>query len=337
MSKKKIALIVVVVLAAFGAFLYFTNGPKFPRADMQYGLSFGILRAQDEGLDWKAVYNSILNDLKVKRLRLVAYWPLIEPKKGTYDFKDMDYQMQEASAHKAQVILAVGRRVPGWPECHDPDWLGQYSLDQQNQMLLDEVKTVVERYKDSPALQTWQVENEPFFDAFTRSRDWCPPFDSALLKKEIALVRQLDPSHPILVTDSGELGTWFGAYNAGDQFGTSIYLYVWNNDLGFIHYPIGAWFFRLKLGLTRLIFGDKPALAIEVQSEPWIPRALDEVPVDEQIQHFDMSRMNELIEQSYESGFQSAYLWGASWWYWMKQHGHPEFWDRARQLYSTSK
>ena len=184
----------------------------------------------------------------------------------------------------------------------------------------------------------WQVENEPYFDIFARSRNLCPPFDSKFLAQEIALVKKLDPNHQILVTDGGELGTWYGAYQAGDQFGTSSYLYVWNSVLGYLRYPIGPWYFRVKLGLMRLFFGNKPSMVIELQSEPWIPAvALDQVSVDEQLQHFNIDRMNELIGYPYQSGFNTAYLWGAEWWYWMKQHGHPEFWQRAKQLYSTSK
>jgi len=31
------------------------------------------------------------------------------------------------------------------------------------------------------------------------------------------------------------------------------------------------------------------------------------------------------------------YLWGAEWWYWLKEeHDHPEFWERAQELYSCN-
>lgn len=27
-------------------------------------------------------------------------------------------------------------------------------------------------------------------------------------------------------------------------------------------------------------------------------------------------------------------LWGAEWWYWLKQHGHTEMWEKGMDVYS---
>ncbi len=339
MKKKILTMIgvIVVALVAVGFWLYRNNGPKIPGSDMKYGVSFGITRSNDMKINWKDAYGAVLNDLKPKRLRLIADWPLMETKEGAYDFKDMDYQMQQAASHHVQVVLAVGRRVPGYPECHDPAWLAQYPISKQEELDNRFVTAVVSRYKSNPALNLWQVENEPYFNVFTRFRNLCPVLDTAAFAKEIALVRDLDPAHKIIITDAGEVGTWYGAYRSGDVFGTSTYLYVWNGVLGFIHYPLGPWYFRIKLGLMKLLFGDKPAVVIELQSEPWTPRPLVEVPIDEQLTHFDMAKMNELIGYPYQSGFDTAYLWGAEWWYWMKLNDHPEFWQRAQQVFAGSQ
>jgi hypothetical protein len=330
----RIFLIIILALAIVGGYLYFSNGPRISQSEMIYGASFSIIRATDLGLNWKEVYSAILNDLKVKRLRLAAYWPLIEPKEGTYDFKDMDYQMTQAAQHNVKVVLAVGRRLPGWPECHDPTWLAKYPIEKQRELVTKIVTQVVNRYKDSPALEFWQVENEPFFDIFARSRKLCPPFVESVLQEEIDLVHQLDPKHEVIITDGGELGTWLGAYRTGDRFGTSLYLYIWNSALGYMRYPISPAYFRIKHGITRLLYGDKPSVVIELQSEPWIPKPLNEVSIDDQLKRFDMNKMNELIQYPYVSGFDGAYLWGLEWWYWMKQHNHPEFWNRGQEVFS---
>ncbi len=331
---KKLLVYIVIALILLGFYLSYTGRNSKPESEMIYGASFTITRSDDLGLNWKEVYRAMLDDLKVRKLRLAALWPLIEKKEGTYNFADLDYQMQEAAKHNATVILAVGRRLPGYPECHDPIWLSKYSPEKQDQLKFDFVSAVVKRYKSSSALLEWQVENEPFFDIFTRSRSLCPGFDAPAFAKEVSLARSIDPNHRILVTDAGELGTWFGAYRAGDTFGTSMYLYVWNRVLGYIRYPILPSYFRIKHGLMRLFYGDKPAIVVELQSEPWIPRPLKEVPIDEQLTRFNMDKMNEMISYAYKGGFDEAYLWGAEWWYWMKLHNHPEFWQRGKQLFA---
>lgn len=85
------------------------------------------------------------------------------------------------------------------------------------------ITAVVTRYKDSPAITHWQVENEPYLSLF--AYEHCGELDESFLEEEIALVKSLDPTRPVLVTDSGNLGTWRGAYAHGDSFGTSVYVY----------------------------------------------------------------------------------------------------------------
>ena len=55
-------------------------------------------------------------------VRLSAQWDQIEKKKGEYDFNDLDWFMGEADKRGAKVALAVGQKVPRWPECHAPEW-----------------------------------------------------------------------------------------------------------------------------------------------------------------------------------------------------------------------
>src|SRR3989344_8838150 len=91
-------------------------------ANATYGVTFSTLQAEQLGLDWQSVYIAMLDDLKVRDIRIPAYWQRVEPKKDTYDWSELDFQITEARARDAHVILAVGRRLPRWPECHIPDW-----------------------------------------------------------------------------------------------------------------------------------------------------------------------------------------------------------------------
>lgn len=335
MTKKQI---ITCILITVSASLWVLSLDMSPERDLMYGTSFSRFHSDELKLDWKKTYLAILDDLKVRHLRLTAHWPLTEPKKGVFNFSELDFQVREAEKRHATVILAVGHRLPGWPECHTPDWVVPLSLSQHREELLKYVEMVVNRYKDSPALLYWQVENEVFLQFFGRAS--CEQHNEEveeILKEEIDLVHRLDPVHPVIITDSGEFGTWYQAYQSGDVFGTSIYLYVWwRNFLGPIRYPITPAFFRIKHSIARLIYGAKPSVVIELSAEPWLLQPIIETPIDIQLQRMGMDKFNEMIDFSSKIGFDSSYLWGAEWWYWLKQKGYPDHWNRAKELYRIS-
>jgi salicylate hydroxylase len=48
---------------------------------------FSKFRADELGILWKETFISILDDLKVRKFRLSAHWPMIEPQKDNFDFQ----------------------------------------------------------------------------------------------------------------------------------------------------------------------------------------------------------------------------------------------------------
>ena len=74
-------------------------------------------------------------------------------------------------------------------------------------------------------------------------------------------------------------------------------------------------------------------MVIELSAEPWLLQPIIDTPLDIQLQRMGIDKFNEMINFSSKTGFDTFYLWGAEWWYWMKQNGRPEFWDRARELF----
>ncbi len=318
----------VALLAAIVWLLTLNAGPK--AKTIAYGVTFSAPYAESLGLDWRQVYLSLLDDLQVRRLRLSAYWDEVEQQRDQYDFTDLDFQVDQAGQRNAQIILAVGRRLPRWPECHDPSWLS--SLDQagQENEQLSYMETVVRRYQGNPHITMWQVENEPFLSTF----GICPPLDKKFLDQEIALVKQLDPARPVLVSDSGELNYWFMAGARGDVFGTTLYRYVFSDVLKrYWTNPIPAWFYRLKAGVLHLLHPGKPIMIIELEAEPWTTNGITSTPVSEQFKTMSLDHFKTIVGVARATGFDPQYLWGVEWWYWMKQQGHPEFWDYARTLF----
>lgn len=326
MRFSKYAAISIVCLATLLTLLSYRAAPE----NIEYGASFSKFFSDELGLDWKKVYIAALDDLKIRKFRLTAHWPMIEPRRDVYDFSAMDFQIREATKRDADVILAVGRRLPRWPECHTPTWVGYMAWDEQKMEIRQYITAVVDRYKDEKVISHWQVENEPYLSRF--APEICGPLDEEFLKEEIALVKSLDPSRPVLVTDSGNLGLWYKPYRLGDAFGTSLYIYFWNPEFGQFKTKWPAAFYRVKANLMRL-FEDKPIYLIELSAEPWLVEPVTAVDVETQLERMDVEKFDEIIVYARKTNFDVQYLWGIEWWYWMKEKGHPEFWGYAKTLF----
>ncbi len=322
--------LVVIVIA--GLFVWYLAQKPVP-SKIVYGMSFNTLYANELGIDWKEAYDAILDDLGVRHLRLAAHWPMVEPQPGVYNWRELDYQLARANEVGADVIFAVGRRLPRWPECHVPEWGASLPWEQQKDEIREYLKEVVNRYKDDPAIIYWQVENEPYLEVF--AKEHCNELDEEFLQEEISIVRALDPTRPILVTDSGNLGLWAKAYSDGDAFGTSVYVYFWTQELGQFKTALPSWFYRVKENFIKLFYGDKPTFLIELSAEPWLVEPVTNVDLETQYSRMDLNKINRIIDYAAETRYDKQYLWGAEWWYWLKLQGHNEIWERGRELFKN--
>ena len=324
---KKILTILFFVAVLFLGYLNLP-GPA-PREDVTLGMTFSTRYAEDLGLNWRETYLAMLTDLQVKKLRLPAYWDLIERERGVYDFSDLDWQIAEAGKQDASVIVTVGQRVPRWPECHIPGWALEDEQLRRTQ-LLQMIHTTVERYKSNPTVTTWQVENEPFLSLF----GICPKLDPYFLRSEVALVKKLDPTRKVIVTDSGELSLWYKAAREGDIFGTTLYRHIYQKRFGYVTYPIGPNFFKMKELWTRLLTDQEHFIVIELQAEPWANGWVKNVSLEEQFITMDEKKLVENVTYARRLGFEEIYLWGVEWWYWLKvEKDYPALWDTGRELF----
>jgi len=309
--------------------LIFIIGWNWPSKafEYDYGVTFSSKYARELGVDPKAVFDSMVNELGIKKVRLVAYWDEIEKVQGQYDFSDLDWQVERAEELGLDVILTVGRRVPRWPECHNPKWIQDKSWDEEKSELLVYMIEVVNRYKDSSAIKIWQVENEPFLTVYVP--EICgSELDKNLLDREIELVRQLDEQdRPILTTDSGNLGSWWGAYKRGDMFGSTFYVYLANETIGGFKTIVNHNFYKFKHLLMKIFHGDKPIYLIEVSMEPWLTESIPNTSIEDQLKFMNVDRLEKVIEMSAKTNFDEQYLWGVEWWYYLRENGHPEIWN----------
>ncbi|MBI4086720.1 beta-galactosidase [Candidatus Kaiserbacteria bacterium] len=297
-----------------------------------YGISFSAPYTEELGLNAREVYTAFLAELGVRHLRLAAQWPMIEPRRDAFDFSELDFEVAEAKKYGADIVLAVGRRLPRWPECHTPGWAQELSWEEQKNEIKAYVTEVINRYKDEPHIVYWQVENEPYLGTF--ARDQCGELDEAFLKEEIALVRELDPGRPILVTDGGNFGTWTGAYGAGDAFGTSVYVYFWNPTYGQFRTVLPSVTYRIKENLVQLFYGTKPTFLIELSLEPWLIEPVIKVPIETQLERMNPEKFDEIIQYAKETRYDRQYLWGGEWWYWLKTKGRAEMWEKGAAIFA---
>lgn len=328
---RKIILYIFLGVVAFLVILLLLTIREKPE-EIVYGSSFNALYAKELGLDTRKVYLAILDELGVRKLRLASHWTMVEPARDQFDFDELDFQIKEAEARGVEIILSVGRRLPRWPECHVPNWAQELSWEEQKEEIKELITAVVLRYKNSEAITYWQVENEPFLAVFAAEQ--CGELDEEFLAEEIALVKELDETRPVLITDSGNLGLWAPAYKAGDAFGTSVYVYFWDPEIGPFKSILPPAYYRIKNNIMRLIYGQKQTFLIELSVEPWLLQPVVDTPIETQLERMNIEKFEEIIEFAKNTRFDTQYLWGVEWWYWLKEQGEESFWFRAQELYS---
>ncbi len=333
----QISLIVLLLLIVIPLVFFIIHRPT-RQNDISYGVTFSNRYATELGLDWQDAYIKSLDDLQVKNYRLVAYWDDIERVRDTYDYTDIKWQLDEAEKRDTNIILAVGKKAPRWPECFEPDWWKNIShYDERELELLEFVKLTVNELKGYDSIKIWQVENEPFFPFGECSR-----FKETTLEKEINLVRSLD-SRPILTQDSGEGGLWFKTYSYGDLMGISMYRKIWYDFWGvflgrsiYFQYPLAHWSYKIKAAVLGIPY-DR-IYVTELQAEPWGPGINSELSQEEKNKTMSVGDFVSTISYAQNAGFKHLYFWGVEWWLWEKEvNGNSFYWDTARALFATGK
>lgn len=297
------------------------------------GTSFIPDYAESLGLDPKATLDAILNDLGVRHLRLVSYWTDIEPTKGTYDFSTLDWEFQKADAAHAKVSLAIGLRQPRWPECHMPSWAQSEPESVWAPQLETFMQAVIERYKNNPALESYQLENEYLLKVFGQ----CTNFDRNRLINEFNFVKKLDPNHTVIIARSNNaIGLPIGKPTP-DEFGVSVYKRVWVPIVNrYVEYPFPAWFYAFLGGAGEILTG-KNLIIHELQAEPWPPHGADltKTSITEQNKSLDATRLQGRFTYGEATGIRQIDLWGAEFWYYRKETLHdPSLWNVAKQQFA---
>lgn len=302
----------------------------FAPSDMLLGATFSHKYAEELGLDWPQVYLATLDDLKVKKLRIPMYWSDIEPNQNERNYSSFDWMMTEAAKRDVKVTLAIGIKVPRWPECFIPDWAEGTSQNELSVNFSSFLEETVIRYKNNPALERWQVENEPFFPFGI-----CETPDPQRIFAELETVRTLDPNHPIQMTASGEQSLWMVSAIPADVLGVSMYRWAWNPVFGFVPIPMPEIGYALQRKLASP-FTDT-VIVSELQAEPWFPGVWDKTDLSRLETYYTIFSTVDLLEHieiARRIGVDEAYIWGIEWWYYVKEHGDSRLWDTGKVLFA---
>ena len=325
-------LVAVLLIGMYGIARWYIWTENQP---LTLGASFVADYASYLGVDPHETFTAMLSDLHIKHVRLVSYWSDIEPKQGQYNFSELDWEFRQAQRYGAKVTLAIGMRQPRWPECHPPTWVIPESVAVWQPQLETFMTAVINRYKDNPALQSYQLENEFLLKVFGT----CTDFSRQRLIDETNLVRRLDPQHTLIISRSNNALGWPINQPHADEYAVSIYHRVWTPLLGrYIEYPFPGWYYAFLAGIEK-IWSGKDTFIHELQTEPWTPlnSPIPDSSLAEQDKSLNATRLKQTVEAGKATGMKTIDLWGAEYWYYRKVKLHePSVWNEARQIYADA-
>lgn len=321
------SVLILLVGSAYGIAQWYIASQA--HKEFKFGATFIPSYARYFDLEPEPTMQAMIDDLNLRHFRLVSYWDEIEKTPGTYDFTELDWQFKKVEAAGGTVTLSIGLRQPRWPECHMPKWAESQSKDQWYPQLKVFMGKVIERYKGSPALESYQLENEFFLKVF----GICPDHSRDRLVDEFKFVKSLDSEHPVIVTRSNNAWGWPVGQPQPDVSGVSVYKRVWDKTVTkrYFEYPFPAWFYAFLAGGNKIITG-KDLIIHELQAEPWGPnKGIKEISIEEQNKSLNAERLTDRIRYGKATGMREIDIWGVEMWYWRKvKLGDPSLWEAGK-------
>lgn len=314
-------------ILVFGVFLFVASRTDYSDGEPVWGVTFSPTYAEELGYNYREVYLAMLDDLGITHLRLPGYWDRIEKTPGNFDFSELDWLVEEATARNVKIILILGQRQPRWPECHFPAWVENLPKQNREDRVIKFIDQVVRRYQENGNIVMWQLENEPFLDIFGE----CPTSDPEFLKREIELVKNLD-ARPVMITESGELSSWVRIAGLADILGVSLYRITYNRYFGYLYYPLTPSHYHNKMVFIQALV--EKTICTELQTEPWATESIIRMTHKEMIEGMPIKTILSNMAFAKKSGFSEIYLWGVEWWYYMKEkHNDSTYWDEMKKVW----
>ncbi len=296
-------------------------------ANVILGTSFSLHRAQELEIPKQETLESALQELGFRRFRLMSYWNIHEAEQGRYDFSELDWQFELIGTYGGSISLCIGKRQPRWPECHLPNWAKTLPKSDWRSALYSYIEATVNRYKNHPALESYQLENEALLKSFGYCVD--QDFDRTRLTEELGLVRKLDPDHRVIMTLSDSYGLPIRKPKA-DQYAMSLYRNTARGGKN-VQSRRPPQFYQLRAALIKLFSGSKPFIH-ELQAEPWLDQEIAHIPVNKQLELMNPQILKSNLRYGIKTGMSPIDLWGLEWWFWLRTKKAPQMWDTVQEL-----
>jgi hypothetical protein len=111
-----------------------------------------------------------------------------------------------------------------------------------------------------------------------------------------------------------------------------MYRVTYNSLVGYLYYHLPPIFYTSRAWLVGKPL-DK-VIVSELQAEPWAPKGLLNSSLEEQFKSMDANRLRIHVDYAKRTGFSGAYLWGAEWWYWLKEkQNDASLWNTAKTIF----
>jgi hypothetical protein len=333
--------------------------PIEPRGATRLGISFRPLQAEGLGLDPPTALARLLEH-PYALIRLAALWDRLEPDPDAFDPSSLDWQVEAAERAGKQVILGVGAvKNFGYPEFFVPKHRlpvplpeGTLVSEASHRGLLEAalafVARVVERYGGHDSVVAWQVEHEAV-DPLGVEHSW--RLTTGFVKREVAAVRRLDPSRPIVLNGFLPMSApvaaqqWWRTRDQGDSLslaeeaaeiiGVDFYpchaLGAAGAFTAYMNAGEHAWPGRARRVVERAAARGRRLMISEGQAEPWeavttppspVGKAMASCPPERVIENY-----NRCLALARESGSAlDAYLfWGAEYWLLRQRTGDARY------------
>jgi Beta-galactosidase len=324
-----ISIVVLLLSTSYGIAFWYQN--KHRNDPLVLGATFVPNYARYFELDPEETLQAMIDELGIRRFRLVSYWKIHEPVEDQYDFSELDWQFDMIEQAGGEISLAIGLRQPRWPECHGPEWAMQKAVADWTDDLNEYMGVVIDRYKDRAVLREYQLENEYFLSVFGE----CPDFSRERLIKEFEYVKSKDPTRDVIISRSNNaIGFPIGEPQP-DKFALTVYKRVWDKTITrrYFEYPFPPWFYGFLAGGGEILTG-KDLFVHELQTEAWLPegQSMKTADVDELYKSLSPERLRDRIKYGVDTGMRTVDLWGVEWWYHMKtKRDAPELWQAAQE------
>lgn len=282
-------------------------------------MSFSIKQCRNFKIDPEKCLDWLIEDCGIRRFRLMSYWNEIERAQGKFDFSELDRQIDRIKKANGNISLCLGARQPRWPENHWPDWAWNLLKVERTKVLMQFIEIIIIRYNHFDVIVSYQLENEALLEDFGER----PEVDRERLRQEFELVKRLDPDKPIIMTTSTSWGIPIRR-PIPDIVGFSYYQKHFSHKKNLyktsFHKP---WLHKSRANLIKLLW-QRPSFIHELQLEPWGPKAIWEMPFDEQMKSMNPEQIRQNLRLARKTGLTPIDLWGGEWWYWCKLQGYTE-------------